>query len=55
MQLSFENLSNQLKQQKISSVIDTINTRLGKNRVTIGVPAQQLKAKAIIAFGYIPE
>jgi len=23
--------------------------------VTIGVPAQQLKAKAIIAFGYIPE
>ena len=55
MQLSFENLSNRLKQQKISSVIDAINTRLGKNTVTIGVPAQQLKAKAIIAFGYIPE
>ncbi len=53
-QLTFEAFGKQQKHQKLSKVIDTINKKMGINKVCIGITAKEHSFQQVVAFGHIP-
>ena len=54
-QLSFDDFHKQRKNQKLSGVIDSINKKMGINKVSIGINTKTYKSEQIVAFGHIPK
>lgn len=53
-QLTFEAFGKQQKHQKLSKVIDTINKKMGVNKICIGITAKKHSFQQVAAFGHIP-
>jgi len=54
-QLTFEDLGKQRKKQKLSTVLDSINKKMGINTIALGIVTKTYASEEIVAFGHIPE